>query len=147
MTNFKFNGNFWIGIGAMILVMIGLFYIAKGVFTLLAWAAPVLLIITLIIRHEVVLSYGKMLINLVKRNPLMGIVAIVLSIVGFPVVAFALFGKALLDRKIGQLGQKREKAYQDEFVEYEEIQEESLELPQMDTKKSSSSEYDDLISG
>ena len=144
MSQFKFNTNFWVGLIIMIMVMIGLFYVARGIFTLLAWAAPVLLIITLIIRHQVILSYGKMVLNLLKKNPLMGVVAIVLTIIGFPIVAFALFGKALLDRKIDKLGDLRQEAYKDEFVEYEELDDDALQLPDME--KPSRSDYDDLLS-
>ncbi len=144
MSQLKFNTNFWVGIIIMIMVMIGLFYVARGIFTLLAWAAPVLLILTLIIRHQVILSYGKMVLNLLKKNPLMGVVAIILTIIGFPIVAFALFGKALLDRKIDKLGDLREEAYKDEFVEYEELEDDSLQLPDME--KPARSDYDDLLS-
>lgn len=144
MTQFKFNANFWVGLIVMIAVLIGLFYIARGIFTILAWAAPVLLIITLIIRHQVVISYGKMVWNLLRKNPLMGIIAVVLTIIGFPVVALALFGKALLDRKVVQLSDRAEKAYRDEFTEYEEIEDESLELPDMEREQKRP--YDDMIS-
>lgn len=152
MANIKFNSNFWVGFIVMFLVMIGLFYIARGIFTILAWAAPVLIIATLILRHQVILSYGRMLINLTRRNPLMGIVAIVLTIVGFPVVAFALFGKALLDRKLIKLGSQQRTGYQDEYTDYEVLDEEPLDLPNMERPSRSSSSktyrenpYDDLV--
>ena len=41
--NIRFNGI--IGFVFMVLIFVGLFFIAKGVFTVLAWIAPVLIIL------------------------------------------------------------------------------------------------------
>ena len=154
MTNFKFNTNFWVGFVIMFLLMIGLFYIARSVFTILTWAAPVLIIATLILRHQVIVSYGRMLANLFRKDRVMGVVAIVLTIVGFPVVAFALFGKALLDRKLIKLGNRSESGYEEEYTDYEVLEEEPLDLPEMDPSRrrsgsagnaQSENQYDDLV--
>jgi hypothetical protein len=122
------------------LVLATLFYLAKGVFWVLTWAAPVLLIITLIIDSKVVLDYLKKLWNQLYTTPFFGIISIALSFFAAPVVIFYLFGKAMLKRKAAQFQRDFQQRYQgfenqyqnqnnltdDEgFVPYEEIKEES----------------------
>ena len=68
-------------------VIVGLFYLAKGVFQILNLLSPILIILTLIIDYRVVTSYLKMLWNHLKTNPLMGIGLILLTIIAHPLVA------------------------------------------------------------
>lgn len=128
----------------MVLMVIGLFFIARGIFTILSWAAPVLFILTLILRYQVVVGYLKMLWGLLKENPLIGLVAIVLTVVGFPIVALVLFGKAMMDRKVDQMAKDEREAVEGKLIDYEIVDEdkpESMELPDME-KKQKSSPYD-----
>ena len=74
---------------------VALFYIAKGIFTLLSWAFPVFLVGALILDYKVVLGYVKWLFSSLRRNPVFGIVAIVLSVIGIPFVSVFLFLRAL----------------------------------------------------
>ncbi len=121
----------------MLVGMVVLFWVAKSVFTILAFIAPVLLVITLFINHRIVLNYGKWVLNLLKTNTLMGIVATLLTIIGFPVVSFLLFGRALLQRKVKQMTGSLHDQKNEEFVEYEEIPDEDvlLELPPLQEQK------------
>lgn len=129
-NQFYFRGSGLYGIIATILFLIALYYIAKGVFWVLTWVSPVLLIATLVIDHRVVLDYLKMLWNMIIRNPIMGILSAALSILGFPVVMLFLFGRAwfgyYLRKKQREQAdffqQFREQQQQEEeFVSYEEI--------------------------
>ncbi len=136
---------------AIIMFIVGLallYFIAKGIFTLLYWAAPVLLIITLFMDYKVVLDYGKFILKLLKENPLMGIVGIVLTIVGYPVVSGFLFFKALMKRKIDQVMEKH-KPKEEDFTEYEEVKEDFLELPEIEktvqSNTKSGNEYDNMF--
>ena len=138
----------------LVLIFVGLYFVAKTAFTLLSWVAPILLLGALIIDYNVVLNYGKWLFNLLKENFLMGIGAVMLTVFGFPVIAGFLFGKALLYRKVGQLKQEFETKTQGEFVEFEEIEEENveetpkLELPPLSKRKErvqNENEYEDLF--
>ena len=62
-------GNFgYIAMG--ILALVALFYAAKLAFSLIYIIAPVLFIITLVMDRNVVIGYGKWIINLFKANPL-----------------------------------------------------------------------------
>ncbi len=122
----------------LILFLVALYYLAKGVFFILSWVSPLLLLAAFFINRQVVIDYVKMLFNLLKTNPLMGVVGLLLSFFLFPVVAAFLFGKALLYRKLGQFSEEIQKRKEGQFVEYEEIQDEaeeiSLDLPELQQK-------------
>lgn len=164
--SFTFGSNGIVGIITGILFFVLLFYIAKGIFTILAYLTPVLFIATLIINHQVVIDYGKMLYNTLKNNPLMGIIGIGLTFIGFPIVAFFLFGKSLMLRKVNKLKEEFQSQFdpnyqnqtKEEFVNFEEvdstiINEETpieikrpvLEINTPVKKKDDSSKYDDLF--
>ena len=141
----------------LVLFFIALYYIAKAVFTILYWATPILFIITLILDYKVVVNYGKWLIGLTKRNPLLGIVGILLSIGLYPVVAFFLFGKAVFKKKVKEAQTRYEEAQgitkEGEYTEYEdvteaEVKEPRLELPPLQKQekpKDKGNEYDSLF--
>jgi len=148
----------------LVLIFVGLYFVAKSVFWVLSWLAPVFLILTLIIDYKVVINYGKWILKMLKSNILMGIGAVLLTVFGFPVVSGFLFGKALLSKKIKEtLGQFEEKANpnpKDEFVAYEEIKEDvvmedpldlNVDPPKVERpeviikKKSSDNDYEDLF--
>jgi hypothetical protein len=113
-----------------------LFYMAKGVFWLLTWAAPVLLIATLIMDYTIVTDFFKFLWKLLKENTFLGILAVVLTFFGFPIVSGYLFFKALSRKKLQSLQDRLEKE-RNSYSDYEEVVEEDesfLELPQINKK-------------
>ena len=135
--------------------LILLYYLASGVFWLVAKLAWGLLAGALIINYKVVLDYGKMLFNLLKKNPLMGIVGIGLSVVFHPAVFLFLFGKALLYRKIDTLKKEFQAKHgggettDEGYTEYEEIdvpEEKSkpIELPRRPLQEKQN-EYEELF--
>lgn len=140
MSEFRINGNFWVGILVMAAVFLGLFFLAKGLFYILSWVAPILLIATAVIRYQVFVDYGKALYKLLTHQPLFGIVAVILSILGLPFLSVALFGKALLDRKIIKFKEERERSIHGELIEYEE-----MDLPEPEKKRQASNDYDQLL--
>jgi len=114
------------------LVFVALYFVAKSVFTILSWIAPLLLLGAAIIDYTVILDYGKWLLKLLKENLMLGVGAVLLTVFGFPVIAGFLFGKAWLYRKMKGLKAEYETKTQGEYSEYEEIVEEkpeTLELP------------------
>lgn len=145
----RFNGL--LGFVLMVAVFVALFFIAKGVFTLLAWAAPVLIIAALLIHYRTILNYLKFILSLLQRNPLGGILGIILSVVGFPILAGVLFGKSILDRKVKRLRQAYEAQERPEFTEYEEVirpeREQRIELPPLEPKPrdTKNNQYEDLF--
>ncbi len=138
---------------AFIAFMVLLFYVAKGVFWIMSMVAPVLFIITLLFRRQVVFDYGRSLMRLVKSSPFMGIAAIVLSFIAFPLVSTFLFGKAMLLRKVDSAKENMRQKEEQEFTEYEEIEEDDpLVLDDLEPlrekeilKDVQDSEYDDLF--
>lgn len=129
-----------------------LFFVAKGVFWVLSWVAPVLLIATLIIDHRVVTDFLKFVWKLLQENPLMGIAALLLIFFGYPVVSGFLFVKAIGKRSIKNALNKMEQG-RNTYTEYEEVTEEDdsfLELPPINKKKepvrqAPSNDYDEMF--
>lgn len=134
---------------AMIAVLLMLFFLAKGIFTILSWAAPVLLILALIFDYTVVTDYAKFIGKLFKENALYGILASVLTVVGYPVVSGFLFFKAFARRSLKKVIKKAEEAQKPKYSDYTEIKEDEdfLELPRIqkleEVKKEN--DYDNLF--
>ncbi|MFZ4544405.1 MAG: hypothetical protein ACOYOA_10175 [Saprospiraceae bacterium] len=139
MTNsgYSFRSGGIPGLIMTILGLVALYYIAKGAFWLLTWLSPVLLIATLVLDYQVVINFLKMMWALILRNPVLGILSSILSIFGFPIVIFFLFGRAWF----GYYTRKKQKEQfeyfrqndgqadtQDDFVSYEEITDEPEEI-------------------
>ena len=135
----------------MVLIFVALFFVAQGIFNILAWLAPILLIATVLIDYKVILNYGKWLLNLLRKDVLMGIGGVLLTVFGFPIIAGFLFGKALLYRKAKKMNQAYEEQHEGEFLEYEEIQEEeptTFELPMLEKEEKppkKSNDYEQLF--
>lgn len=150
---FKVEGNPFssiFGIIFIVLFLLGLYFIARFVFTILYYLSPILLIATLILDYRVVVGYIQWLAGLTKQNPLMGIGAIALSVLGFPVLAAFLLGKALLKKRVKQAEAEARKAREGEFVEFEELdmEDEPVELPEVEPRpgrKQDTNQYDDFF--
>ena len=140
-----------------ILVLVGIFvalsFLVTGIFKLLSWAAPVLLILTAIFDYRTIVDYGRWLFNLLRKDVLMGIGALILTVIGFPIIAGFLFVKALFRRKIGQLEKNMNQERQGEYVEYEEVESttyEPIELPPIEpepraTPRKERNDYEDMF--
>ena len=145
----KTNGIF--GFIFLVLILVALFFIAKGIFKLLAIAAPILIIGALIINYRTVVNYFKFVLSLIQRSPLAGIVVILLSIIGFPVLSGVLFAKALFDRRIRKLHQAHEQQRQGEYVDFEEVipraDKSKLDLPPLEKPepRKADNRYEDLF--
>ena len=129
-----------IGLLIVVLFVVALFMLARFVFTILSWLAPIMIIAALILDYKVVLGYGKWLIDLVKSNALMGIGAIILTVLGFPVVAAFLAGKALLKRNLRKAREEDTGKLEGEYIDFEELEEKPLKLPELDRMKQQPSE-------
>ena len=136
---FSVRGNGIFGFVFLVLVLVVLFFIAKGIFKILALAAPVLIVAALIINYRTVINYLKFILSLLHRSPLTGIIAIILSILGFPILAGVLFGKAILDRKVRRFREQHEARQRGEYVDFEEVdrrnRDEDLDLPPIEKQQ------------
>ena len=138
--------------GVMGLIMVTLFFvllffIARGIFQILAWAAPVLIIAALIINYRTVVGFLRFIWDLLRRRPLMGILAIILSVIGFPVVCGFLFGKAILDRRIRTMQKDIRRHREGELIDYEVVTEDAeiLELETLPPKNVPKNTYDEFF--
>ena len=88
------------GLVVLILFFVLLYFVAKGIFTILSFAAPVLFIASLLIDYTATKDFFKFIVRLFKNNVLVGILAVLLVVVGYPIVAGFLFFRSLLRRKL-----------------------------------------------
>ena len=152
------------GIAAVMMLIVGLFLaylVIKGIFTLLFWLSPILLIAGIAIDPNGALSLGKTLFDFSKKNPLLPLIVVIISALWFPVVpgilgALAgvfLLTKAAVKKRIKKVfdQNKTQEDPEEEFTEYEEIQEDEsfLELPEVPKKEKDAqrlgNEYDNLF--
>lgn len=142
----KNPGAWLIGLVGLIAFFFVLFWMVKGIYSILAFIAPVLLVITAIMNYRVITGYVGMLWSVFKNNWMMGILGAILTVVGFPLISGFLFFKALFLRNVGNLAADNQGKREDEFTEYEEIDEEvpeQLILKEPEIKKES--RYDDMF--
>ncbi len=123
------------GLLILVVVLVTLFMLARFVFQILAFLSPVLIIAALVLDYKTVTGFGKWLIDLVRRNALMGIAAIVLTVLGFPLVSAFLAGKALLSRNVRKAREEQEPQKPGEYIDFEELDDRPLELPELSKMK------------
>ena len=127
-----------------------LYFIARGIFTLLYWVGPVLLIIALILDYKVVVEFLQFVWSLLLKKPLLGLLVVGLGIIGWPIITGYLFFKALGRRNMKKLYDTVEKE-QNTYTEFEEVVEDEsfLELPQLNKQKEAPTQqpnkYDQLF--
>lgn len=113
--------NTILGLVLMVLFFIALLFVVRGVFILLMWTAPLLLIAALVIRPSVVTGHFRWIIQQLRQNTLYGIVLLLATVFGYMLVFPYLFIKALLVRKVDRLQAEYERQTQGELVDYEEL--------------------------
>ena len=122
------------GVGCLIFGILGLiaaYYILKGLFIVLYWAAPALFVLALIVNWRAVTDTFKDWFKTLENNPLNGLLIAAIAVLAFPVLALYLFVKSLGYRKIAQM-QRNERAAEGEFVEFEELESRPKEEPDRD---------------
>jgi hypothetical protein len=65
----------------------------------------------------------------------MGILGVLLTVIGFPIVSGFLFGKAILDRRINTYHKELRRHHEGELIEYEDVTEEAKEKEVLELKK------------
>ena len=123
-----------VGVAVAIIFFIALFYFLNFLFWLLWKILPLLVIATAIIDAKVIMDFFGWIGRLFKRNWIMGLAAGGLTIIGAPVVALFLLGRALLRKKIKTVQEDVKRQREGEFVEYEEIESETLDLPKLEPR-------------
>ena len=103
--------------------------------------------------HKVVTDYLKFLFETLKKNPIMGLVFTLMTILGAPFVAGYLFAKAWMKRSLKKY--VGEQPGIEQYSKYEEVEEIELEeedfliLPEIEKApkevKKDTNEYEDLF--
>ncbi|WP_367391370.1 hypothetical protein [Lewinella sp. LCG006] len=122
-----------VGIVVGILFLFALFFFVQILFKILWFLLPVIVIATAVIDYKVILNYFGWIGKLFKNNALAGLAMSALTIIGAPVVALFLLGKALLRKKIKDVQTEAELRQNGEFVEYEELDSETMDLPPLES--------------
>ncbi|MBL7776527.1 MAG: hypothetical protein JNK89_11030, partial [Saprospiraceae bacterium] len=149
------------GLGCLIFGVLALvlgYYVLKGFFFLLWWAAPALFVLALIINWRAVWDTGRSIGTWIQRHPVSSILLGLLALVGtgllntgfpalnqlgywitqggFPLLALYLLLRALGYRQIEQWRQHMQtpppSAPEDEYVEFEEIESRPADTPPPD---------------
>jgi len=117
------------GLGCLIftvLFIVGGYYLLQGLYYLLLWAAPALLVLTLIINWRVFPDTLKGWLRSLNTNPLGALLSLALAVLVFPFFCLYLLLKAIGYRKMEQLRQQFGAAEstpeEEEFVEFEELE-------------------------
>ncbi len=127
--------NTIIGIVAMVLGLVFLLFLARFIFRILWFISPLLLIGALIVDFKGVVNFVKWVIALYKRDVVLGVVATILSIFGFPLVTGFLLGRGLFRKRVGKLRNEQEMRRKGEFVDFEELDSKPLELPELEKRR------------
>jgi hypothetical protein len=142
----------------MVAVLVLLFFLVKGFFTLLYWVSPVMLIATLIINYRVVSDYILDIGKTFRRDVLWGVVKVLFTALCYPLVIGWLFVKALFYRRVAtmqkEFNQKMNQSQEEQFIDYEELNDDKkspdadkptlFELPKPKTKEPRNP-YDNLF--
>jgi len=142
-----------IGLIFMILILYGLYSLAVFIFKMLMYLSPVLLIATAVIDYSVITGFFNWLGRVYKSNSTTGIILMLLSAVAFPITSLFLFSRAMFRRKINQLNSRMKEEYERRergtYTDFEEIDEQPLELPKRTKVKPPPAEeytdYEDLF--
>ena len=133
--SFQSTGNFLIGGAILVFFFIALFWLARGVFNILSWLAPIMIVAALVINYKVVTGYISWLFDMLKKDLLRGLIYSVLSVIGFPIVSAFLLFKALAVKKLDSIEQEMTVQFpRTEEAEFEIVEEEEtvLELPPLE---------------
>lgn len=113
----------WLGLLIMGVFIFLVFLLLRSLYKILWIASPVIIIATLLIDRQIILRFLRMVGRVFKRNPLTGVVLIILSIVIFPFLSVGMLVNAILNRKIKS--RAKEFGYsrpEETFTEYEEME-------------------------
>ncbi len=119
----------------MVLVLVVLFYIARGIYIVLSWATPVMLVAAAILDYKVFVRYGKYVLRLLQERPLWGVLVVLLSVVALPLLSAWLFFRALASYQAARIEKALERRRQGEWAEYEEVEVVEVEPPSLEASR------------
>ena len=144
------------GLGCLLMLALLIFagyYALKGLYYVLWWAAPALIVLTLIINWRVIPDTLKNWFKSLETNPLSGLISAAFAVLAFPFFSLWLFLKALGYRKLASMEREYGAAEppKEEFIDFEEIEStplgnapepEILEAPEKQKPEKEQNPYD-----
>jgi Na+-transporting methylmalonyl-CoA/oxaloacetate decarboxylase gamma subunit len=132
----------------LVLFVVAMYYILKGLFYLLYFTAPIMLIALLVIDHKIFVNHFKGVFKKIRQNPAVGILSLILQVVGLPFVLAYLLMKALFVRKLRKVEDRIRTQREGEFVEFEDVTEvkTNIQLPRLnESEKDKPNQYNSLF--
>lgn len=83
-------------------LFIGFFYLMKGLYTIMLYVAPILVVSILFIDYKTFVAFGRWLGKKYKKDVFSGMTWTLISILGFPFVLFILLYRALFLKNLGR---------------------------------------------
>jgi hypothetical protein len=119
----------------LVAIFIGLYYLATGIFKILTFLTPFMLIAALVIDYRVVLNYGKWLLNTLSTDLLKGLGMVLLMIFGYPIIAGYLLLKAVVSKKLQSVQADFEERSKPQYANYEEVDLEEMPYEDLSDEK------------
>jgi hypothetical protein len=147
-------------LGVVLLVML-----ARFVFWVASLLLPVLVIATLFINHRVFINYGKLILRNLQNNTAMGVLMLLGTVFGFPIVVLFLFIQAIMGKRLEKMqqifdqqqfgmGNTTSQNTKDETITFEEVENDQptaqqhppliLDLPNKESR-TTNNPYDDFF--
>ena len=132
-----------------VLVLVAIYFIASALWKLVYYAAPVLLIVALILNYKTVTGYLKWILHLLRTSLVTGIVMVLVTIFASPLVAAFLFATALFKFQVKRKMRQADEARNGKYIDYEIVEEaprsrERITMPR-EERKDDTSRFDDLF--
>lgn len=143
MENFQFKSynktNSWLGLILVIAVVFVIYLIIQSIYKLFLILAPVFLLLAAILDYRVLMKFGIVIYELLRFRTILGILAVIFTVLGFPFVSAALFFNAFMNFKTKKKNKKK-------YIEFEEVDDENVEVLELDDfKKVKVNNYEDLF--
>jgi membrane protease YdiL (CAAX protease family) len=104
--------------------MIGLFYLVKGLYTLMLYIAPILAISILFIDYRSYIALGRWIKRKYQKDVLTGITWTLICAAGFPFVLFILLYRAVFLKGIRSSGDNQRRPFNSnkEYLDYQDYE-------------------------
>ena len=142
MSNFQFKSysktNSWLGIIIIVAIIFLIFFILQNLYKLFGVLAPVFIVLAAILDYRVIFKYGIMIYELLRHRTILGVLAVIFTILGLPFVSAALFFNAFMNFRTKRRNKKK-------YIDYEVVKDDEDVLNLDDFKKVKVDNYEDLF--